>query len=104
MAMNGLRFNTGYINFSVTNNFPPLKTLINNKIVNLALKNLNTNITGAVSFGTEAGVFNKIPIETIVCGPGNIDQAHKPNEFIEKEQLTKCHTFLNNFLSQINSC
>ena len=89
------------INFSVTNNFPPLKTPINNKIVNLALKNLNTNITGTVSFGTEAGVFNKIPIETIVCGPGNIDQAHKPNEFISIEQINKCEVFLKNIIKTI---
>lgn len=89
------------IKFSITNNFPPLKTLINNKIVNLALKNLNTNITGTVSFGTEAGVFNKIPIETIVCGPGNIDQAHKPNEFISIEQINKCEAFLKNIIKTI---
>jgi len=89
------------VKFSVTNNFPPLKTLINNKIVNLALNNLNTNITGTVSFGTEAGVFNKIPIETIVCGPGSIDQAHKPNEFISTEQIKKCEVFLENIIKTI---
>ncbi len=83
-----------FIKFSITNNFPPLKSLINNRIVNLALKNLNTNITETVSFGTEAGVFNKIPIETIVCGPGSIDQAHKPNEFISIEQIKKYEIFL----------
>ena len=90
-----------FIKFSITNNFPPLKTLMNNQIVNLALSNLNTNITDTVSFGTEAGVFNKIPIETIVCGPGSIDQAHKPNEFISIEQVNKCEVFLEKMIKTI---
>ena len=86
------------------NSFPSLKTPRDSEIISMCLKSLKSNQTGTVSFGTEAGVFNSMNIETIVCGPGNIKQAHKPNEFIEKEQLTKCHTFLNNSLSQINSC
>ena len=38
--------------------------------------------------------FNKIGFETIVCGPGSIEQAHKPNEYIEEKQLKKCEDFL----------
>ena len=56
-----------------------------NSIEKFKIKYLNS-----VSFGTEAGVFNKLNIETIVCGPGNIQQAHKPNEFIEQSQVEKC--------------
>lgn len=41
----------------------------------------------AVSFGTEAGVFNEHGIPAIICGPGSIEQAHKPNEFIERSQI-----------------
>jgi len=47
-----------------------------------------------VSFGTEAGLFNRLNFQTIVCGPGSIKQAHKPNEFIELSQLKKCEKFL----------
>ncbi len=86
------------------NSFPSLKTPRDSEIISMCLKSLKSNQTGTVSFGTEAGVFDNLNIETIVCGPGNIKQAHKPNEFIEKDQLTKCDTFINNFLSQINSC
>ncbi len=46
-----------------------------------------TNREVAVSFGTEAGVFNDHGIPAIICGPGNIEQAHKPNEFIELSQV-----------------
>lgn len=48
----------------------------------------------AVSFGTEAGVFADAGIPAIVCGPGNIEQAHKPNEFIEVGQIELCLEFL----------
>ena len=48
-----------------------------------------------VDFGTEAGFFHEaLGIPTIVCGPGNIDQAHKPDEFIDISQLDACDTML----------
>ncbi len=53
-----------------------------------------TNQQLAVSFGTEAGVFNDNGIAAIICGPGSIEQAHKPNEWIEKEQISECIKFL----------
>jgi acetylornithine deacetylase len=53
-----------------------------------------TNRELAVSFGTEAGVFNACGIPSIICGPGSIEQAHKPNEFIDKHQLELCLAFL----------
>lgn len=42
-----------------------------------------------VNYGTEAGFFEKIGLPTIVCGPGDIAQAHTKNEYIYKEQLDK---------------
>ncbi|MCF7529423.1 acetylornithine deacetylase [Neisseria lisongii] len=47
-----------------------------------------------VAYGTEAGLFQKIGIPTIVFGPGSIQQAHKPDEFIEIAQLEACDRFL----------
>ncbi len=54
----------------------------------------NTNEECAVSFGTEAGVFNDYGVPAIICGPGSIEQAHKPDEFIEHEQLRECAAFM----------
>lgn len=54
----------------------------------------NTNRQLAVSFGTEAGVFNEHHIPAIICGPGDIQQAHKPNEFIAISQISECLDFL----------
>ena len=54
----------------------------------------HTNAEHAVSFGTEAGVFNDNGIPAIICGPGDIQQAHKPNEFIAISQIEACIDFM----------
>ena len=61
---------------------------------NLALQWSANQQAIAVAYGTEAGLFQKAGYSTIVCGPGSIDQAHKPNEFIEIAQLEKCAVFI----------
>ena len=48
------------------------------------------NDTGVVSYGTEAGQFQEAGFSTIICGPGSIDQAHQPNEYIEHAQVELC--------------
>ncbi len=48
------------------------------------------NETGVVSFGTEAGMFQKAGVSAVICGPGSIEQAHKPDEFVTLEQLAAC--------------
>ncbi|MGB1256652.1 MAG: acetylornithine deacetylase [Thiolinea sp.] len=55
-----------------------------------------------VSFGTEGGLFQQhLDVDCVVCGPGSIEQAHKPNEFIHRGQLDACDTFLARL---INTC
>ena len=49
---------------------------------------------GKVDYGTEAGLFSRAGIPTVVCGPGNIEQAHKPNEYIELAQIAQCEAFM----------
>ena len=50
--------------------------------------------TTLVAFGTEAGIFKQSGIPTVVCGPGSIEQAHQPDEFVSLEQLARCEAFL----------
>ena len=88
------KFKNCSIKLEIKNNFPPLLTKNSSNLISLCLQASKTNSTGAVSFGTEAGIFNEIGFETIVCGPGSIKQAHKPNEFIEIKELNKCKNFL----------
>ena len=52
------------------------------------------NSVSAVPYGTEAGQFQEVGFSTVVCGPGSIDQAHQPNEFIEISQVRECEAFL----------
>ena len=41
-------------------------------------------------FGTEAGIFQNLGVDVVVCGPGSIEQAHKADEFVAVEQLVRC--------------
>lgn len=47
-----------------------------------------------VAYGTEAGLFHEVGIPTVVCGPGHIEQAHKPDEFVAIDQLDACDRFM----------
>ena len=54
-----------------------------------------SNTVGSVVYGTEAGIFRKtLGVPTVVCGPGDIAQAHQPNEFILASQITACEGFM----------
>ncbi len=65
------------------------------EITQLAKSLSGTNSTGKVSFGTEAGLFQTMAgIPSVICGPGSIDQAHKPNEYIDIEQIARGEEFI----------
>lgn len=49
---------------------------------------------GTVAFGTEGGLFEQAGIATVVCGPGSMEQGHKPDEFISEAQLANCDAML----------
>ena len=60
----------------------------------LALKLAGQNAIHTVSYGTEASHFHAAGCSAVVCGPGDIAQAHQPNEFIEMAELDNCMAFL----------
>jgi acetylornithine deacetylase len=55
-----------------------------------------------VAYGTEAGLFSLAGIPSIVCGPGDIQQAHKANEFVALDQLVACERFLHKFIHSMS--
>ncbi|NVK30999.1 MAG: acetylornithine deacetylase [Gammaproteobacteria bacterium] len=55
---------------------------------------LTGNEVGLVSFGTEAGLFQALGMSVVVCGPGSIEQAHKPDEYLSLEQAALCQQML----------
>ena len=63
-------------------------------ITHLAQRLSGERSTTLVAFGTEAGLFKNAGIPTVVCGPGSIQQAHQPDEFVSLEQLARCEAFL----------
>ena len=67
----------------------------------LALKLSRSNRTSAVSYATEAGQFQSAGLPTVVCGPGSIDQAHKPDEFLEISQVEACIGFMQRLAAEL---
>ena len=60
----------------------------------LALRWAGANHTEVVAYGSEAGFFQQTGIPTVLCGPGDIAQAHQPDEYIEESQLDACVAFM----------
>jgi acetylornithine deacetylase len=56
-----------------------------------------------VSYGTEAGQFQEAGYSAVICGPGSIDQAHQPNEFIEVSQFNAGHDFMKSLLGRLSA-
>ncbi len=59
------------------------------------------NASGVVSYGTEAGQFQEAGYSAVVCGPGDIAQAHQPNEYLEVSQFEAGHGFMRRLLSAL---
>jgi acetylornithine deacetylase len=76
------------------NSVPGLAAEKDSAAEQLALHCSHTNSTHTVSYCTEAGLFQQAGIPAVVCGPGSIEQAHKPDEFIAISELRKCELFL----------
>jgi acetylornithine deacetylase len=82
------------IHFAQANAIPGLAAEKDSPAEQLALHCSHTNSTHTVSYGTEAGLFQQAGIPAVVCGPGSIEQAHKPDEFIAVSELRACEIFL----------
>jgi len=92
---------TGF-NFETLATYPGLLTDPGIEFVTYVKGLLNNNAHSKVIFGSEGGLFQKrLGIPTLVCGPGNIDQAHKANEYISLDQLQKGGNFLDCLLESL---
>ena len=74
----------------------------------LTLSDMMANLTGraplaAVSYGTEAGLFQDAGMPAIICGPGSITRAHRPDEYIEPAELSECYDRLLDLASQLRT-
>ena len=82
------------IDIQLSNRVPPFGIERDAEVVSLAMKLAGQNDTHAVSYATEAGLFQHAGAPSVVCGPGNIAQAHTANEWIAESELQKCMGFL----------
>jgi acetylornithine deacetylase len=80
---------------------PGLKPEENGAAETLVRQITGDNASHKVSYGTEAGQFQEAGYSAVICGPGDIAQAHQPNEYIEKSQFEAGHAFMKSLLERL---
>jgi len=89
------------IAFEILTSTVGLSEAADSEVVELARALSGANSVGKVSFGTEAGLFQEAGIPTVICGPGSIDEAHRPNEFVAIDQVRQCEAFLRRLIERV---
>lgn len=84
------------------NDYPGLATPAESEAVRFVAGLLEDGATHKVAFGTEGGLFSsRLGVPALVCGPGSMDQGHKPDEFITLDQLAACDRFMERLLDKV---
>ena len=92
--MHAVDENTGF-EWQTLAEYPGMNTSPEEPVVDMVSRLLDDyRMPGKVSYGTEGGHFQAADIPTVICGPGSIEQAHKPDEFVELAQLDRCGAFI----------
>jgi acetylornithine deacetylase len=82
------------IDITASASAPGMETAEQEAITQLVRALTDDRATRKVAYGTEGGLFQQAGIPTVICGPGHIENAHKPDEFVAIDQLTACEGFL----------
>lgn len=90
------------IRFSELSAYPGLATDAHSEAAELIAAFCGSRDFGTVAFGTEGGLFDAAGIPTVVCGPGSMDQGHKPDEFVSVEQLDRCDEMLSRMVQWVS--
>ena len=80
---------------------PGLDTAEGDKVTALAQALSRNRGVTKVAYAAEAGLFQQAGIPSIICGPGSIEQAHKPNEFVALDQVARCEAFLERLVGEL---
>ena len=83
--------------------YPGLAMDEDSPAIRLARELTGANQVEAVAYGTEAGHFQNYGIPAVICGPGSIEQAHRPDEFCEVSELTACEAFLRKVIAKASA-
>jgi acetylornithine deacetylase len=90
------------IDLEVANEYPGLDTPSDAEVVAFVAALTGHRDTIKVGFGSEGGLFSeRLGVPSVVCGPGSIDQAHKPEEFIATDQLERCDAMMDALLDRL---
>ncbi len=90
------------IRFKTTIEYPGLDTAPGSEIVAFVKGLTGGNATIKVAYGTEGGLFDtRLGLPVVVCGPGSMEQGHKPDEFIAREQLDRCDRMLEALIERL---
>lgn len=90
--------------FADLQSYPALNTPVDSEAVNFVRALTGGNSTGKITFGTEGGLFQQeLGVPAVVCGPGNIAVAHKPDEYVSAEQLALCDAMLARLLDRLST-
>ena len=93
VAMKKVAPETGF-QFETICEIPSFLGSADDTVTRLAQQLSGQQRTTQVAFGTEAGLFKQSGIPTVVCGPGSIEQAHQPDEYVSLAQLVQCERFM----------
>jgi acetylornithine deacetylase len=97
-------FTDARFTFKELQSYPALNTPVDSEAVNFVRALTGGNSTGKITFGTEGGLFQKeLGVPAVVCGPGNIAVAHKPDEYVSAEQLALCDQMLGRLLLRLSA-
>jgi acetylornithine deacetylase len=82
---------------------PALGPRADNPAADLAKSLTGRNATEVVAYAAEAGQFQDAGFSTVICGPGSIDQAHQPNEYVALAQVAECAAFLRKLIARLSA-
>ncbi|MCH8886493.1 MAG: acetylornithine deacetylase [SAR324 cluster bacterium] len=89
------------IRVEMTGQGKPMMTAVGAEIETIALELTGNPRSTAAPYYTEGALYNDAGIPTVICGPGDIDQAHLPNEYVTAGQLTKGVDFLGRLIERV---
>lgn len=78
-----------------------LEPMAVNEARDLVMELTGANGADVVPFGTEAGIFQDLGMSVVVCGPGSIEQAHKPDEYVSSAQMAQCLDMLERLAAKL---
>jgi acetylornithine deacetylase len=97
-------FDKARFDFMDLQSYPAMNTPVDSEAVKFVHALTGGNSTGKITFGTEGGLFQKtLGTPAVVCGPGNIAVAHKPDEHVSESQLAQCDRMLERLVDKLSA-